>query len=350
VGNVSKSLDRAVNTNSLLGEIKVPSSLREAQKLAGYSELYFWDLGIRANEYVATGDYVYIATKTALYHGQVVTQLDDPSGGIGDAIGWAKQFKKPWTQPIALRNVTRIAMDEIVDSAIQDMILSGQELLSNTFYKVRKALDIRALKKRSFRSEMSALIGHLSGQELESLLSQLESQDAAEGRVQEPREHYGSDTQVQVAESLLSDKFEELIDRISMLKNSDHHSERDHESIVERFFVLLGYDHVRDIKYRVGHVDILINSDSDSGFVVEVKRDWGLSRKNSDVVDQAYRYATNLGKRFVVITNGDYYAFFDRLKGLSISDNFILELHLSELTRSTESKLVAFEKQSLEGG
>lgn len=64
----------------------------------------------------------------------------------------------------------------------------------------------------------------------------------------------------------------------------------------------------------------------------EVKPDWRLnSQTNQKVISQAYNYALEQRFRFVGITNGDYYAVFDRLRGLSYESNFIGEFVLTKL-------------------
>ncbi len=57
-----------------------------------------------------------------------------------------------------------------------------------------------------------------------------------------------------------------------------------------------------------------------------------MTRENKQVLCQAFGYAFEVGARYVVITNGDYYALFDRRVGLSQDDNFRGELWLSRLT------------------
>jgi hypothetical protein len=93
----------------------------------------------------------------------------------------------------------------------------------------------------------------------------------------------------------------------------------------------MGYVPLQDIKHRQGYIDISIHSDGAVRIVNEVKRDWGLSRHDAKAVDQAYRYANRSGARLVVVTNGDYYAFFDRDRGRSIDENFVAEFRLSNL-------------------
>jgi predicted type IV restriction endonuclease len=51
-------------------------------------------------------------------------------------------------------------------------------------------------------------------------------------------------------------------------------------------------------------------------------------------VRQAYNYAGENGIRFVVVTNGDYYALFDRLNGLSYDANFVGEFSISKLSEA----------------
>jgi len=111
--------------------------------------------------------------------------------------------------------------------------------------------------------------------------------------------------------------------------------------LVENFFKLLGFEPTDEIKYQIGHIDVLIHT-ADLHVVIEVKKDWHLNRSRTDVIKQAYGYALQQGAAIVMITNGDYYAIFDRRKGLSYDDNFMSEF---TLTRLTLKDLKAIENQ-----
>lgn len=79
-------------------------------------------------------------------------------------------------------------------------------------------------------------------------------------------------------------------------------------------------------------MDVSIWDGKNPLLVVEVKPDWGLTQyKDPRAIQQAYNYALNHGVRYVAITNGDYYALFDRLKGLSYSSNCIAEFSITAL-------------------
>lgn len=128
------------------------------------------------------------------------------------------------------------------------------------------------------------------------------------------------------------DYLKAVISSVKRLKSDPNHQERAHESLVEGLFCALGYEKHRDIKYRQGRIDISIWKGNNILVIVEVKRDWNLSLYNSpEAVQQAYNYALDQGARHVILTNGDYYAVFDRLKGLSTSSNLIGEFRLTTL-------------------
>jgi len=124
-----------------------------------------------------------------------------------------------------------------------------------------------------------------------------------------------------------------VIDQVDELKSDHEHQERDHEDVVARFFECLGYRRTRDIKYRRGRIDILIEHDKKALIVIEVKRDWALSKDSKSYVQQAFNYALEAGARYVIITNGDRYILYDRQKGLSYDDNLVMQFTLSRLTR-----------------
>jgi hypothetical protein len=122
-----------------------------------------------------------------------------------------------------------------------------------------------------------------------------------------------------------------ILDGISRLRKDPSHQERAHESLVEEFLVALGYRRHEDIKFRQGRIDLTLHIGGRPVLLFEVKRDWGLSFERADVLRQAYDYALTHGIRLVAVTNGDYYLFFDRLKGLSYESNVVAEFTLSAL-------------------
>lgn len=131
---------------------------------------------------------------------------------------------------------------------------------------------------------------------------------------------------------VVPDFLKNLVLSIKELITDPKHQERAHESLVEDFFALLGFLKHRHIKYRQGRVDISLWEGNKLLAVVEVKRDWNLNIYNKpNAVLQAYKYALDKGSRYVILTNGDYYAIYDRLKGLSLSTNLIAEFRLSGL-------------------
>lgn len=108
-----------------------------------------------------------------------------------------------------------------------------------------------------------------------------------------------------------------VIEAVEVLRKERDHKERAHESLVEDFFVTLGYAKHKDIKYQQGRVDIKIETAGQTVLLAEVKAAWDLNFYNSIVaIKQAYNYAHDQGVRYVVVTNGDNYILFDRLKGL----------------------------------
>lgn len=123
-----------------------------------------------------------------------------------------------------------------------------------------------------------------------------------------------------------------VVEAIHDLRRARATTERDHENVVAKFLEALGYRSGQEIRFQRANIDICVVRDGDPLVVVEVKRDWSLSRTSRDVVNQAYGYALDSGAPFVVVTNSDYYALFDRRRGLTRDDNFVAEFRLTALT------------------
>ena len=125
-----------------------------------------------------------------------------------------------------------------------------------------------------------------------------------------------------------------VIRNIESLREDPEHQEQTHVALVEDFFVALGYDKYQDIKRQRRRVDLTLVLNDSPLAVAEVKRAWDLSRQNKhglDAMKQAYEYALDQGIRHVIVTNGDIYLLFDRLKGLSWETNVLGEFRLTAL-------------------
>ncbi len=122
-----------------------------------------------------------------------------------------------------------------------------------------------------------------------------------------------------------------VIDAVETLRKERGHMERAHESLVEDFFVAIGYRKHKDIKYQQGRVDIMLEMGGNAILIAEVKADWNISQNSTDAIKQAYNYAHDQGVRYVIVTNGNTYILFDRLKGLSWESHRLGEFQLTSL-------------------
>jgi hypothetical protein len=116
------------------------------------------------------------------------------------------------------------------------------------------------------------------------------------------------------------------------LRRAASTTERDHENVVAKLFEALGYRPGYELRFQRANIDICVVRDGNPLVIIEVKRDWSLARTSRDVINQAYAYALDSGAPFVVITNSDYYALFDRRNGLTRDDNFVADFRLTTLT------------------
>lgn len=142
--------------------------------------------------------------------------------------------------------------------------------------------------------------------------------------------------------------YSSLIEDIKILTSDRSHKERAHESLVESFFINLGYVKHKDIQYRKGRIDISIVQENKPIIIIEVKREWNLKAKNKiKELKQAYNYALETGTRYIIITNGDYYLFIDRLKGLSYKENIVGEFQLTNLKTDNYTIIQKLKKENI---
>ena len=125
-----------------------------------------------------------------------------------------------------------------------------------------------------------------------------------------------------------------IVQSINDLRGDANHLEAAHVPIVVSLFAALGYRETVDIVIGQERVDVSIRKNQRTILIIEVKRNWDLNRDEgvgAEAIKQAYGYAHRLGVRFVLVTNGDTYIIYDRLKGLSWDSNFWGEFRLTAL-------------------
>jgi predicted type IV restriction endonuclease len=123
-----------------------------------------------------------------------------------------------------------------------------------------------------------------------------------------------------------------VVDGVKRLWSQERSFERAHEHVVAQFFEALGYKTGEDLLFRVANMDIVLTDSGGSVLaVIEVKADRGLTATDRTVINQAFGYALESGARFVVISNGNYYAVFDREKSLFRKEALLTEFRLLAL-------------------
>jgi len=297
VANAIRTLKNSIKVTELVSKLnddKVSKLLKDYEK---YGEVNLWDLGKKARTQIEVGANLAISCKDNIYIGQIIGIINDENGAIGDVVGWARQFEHPWSNVILLKNVVTIPQEQNISNFIKDHNTYPFKILNN-FIKLEDEDE-----KQFFRILKSP-----------SMPSKIEIPE-------KPK--------VEVPSQL-----KEIINDIEKLKVDSTHQERAHESLIERFFEYLGYERFNDIKFRIGRVDVSISVQGEPIIVVEVKKYWNLNvKKDHDVVLQAYDYALNNGAKFVIISNGDYYAIYDRDNGRTYKDNLKGEFILSNLDK-----------------
>jgi hypothetical protein len=278
-----------------------------------HKEFNFWDVGKKATPYLSPGNKIAIICETYVYLGEIIEIIKDESGLLGDTLGWTRQFKNPSQNVIVLKK-------------IRETDQAGEEFKKfPAYFEKAKKLE------RGFFS--------LEGEKEQyfyKLLGGVKKKNKKGIKIKKE--------QAVVLPIWLND----LVQSIKNLKNDRNHYEREHESLVQKFFESIGYKLHDNIKYRQGRVDILINLNKIPCIVVEVKRYWNLTKNDEEVIFQAYKYALKNGARFVVLTNGDNYIIFDRLRGLSIEQNYLGSFRLTHLTEKSLQLIEFLRKEHIE--
>jgi len=311
VGNTNKTLKKTVEISELISKLNDNYLISRLREFSGYGEINLWDLGKKAKSEICSGDYLCISCKDNIYFGQIIGVIEDKNGEIGDVVGWRRQFENPWSNVIMLKNVRVVPKEEKIPIFIKEHSVYPYEIFKN-FIK-------------------------LEGKEEDSFFNLIKA-DSQAYPIKLPEK-----TQL-----VLPHWLKNIINDIKKLKASLTHHERSNESLIERFFENLGYERFNDIIFRKGRIDISISIDNLPVIVVEVKRYWNLNvHSDCGVVRQAYNYALENGAKIVIITNGDYYAIYDRERGRTYNENLVGEFILTNLQISDLRLINSLRKDSL---
>jgi len=312
VANAIRTLKNTIKVNELISKLNDEYLISQLKDYEKYKEINLWDLGKRATAQINVGANLAISCKDNIYVGQIIGVIDDVNGAIGDVVGWARQFEQPWSNVILLRDVVTIPQEERISNFIKEYDIYPFKILNN-FIKVEGDDE-----KQFFKIVKSPPIPC---------------------KIEIPEK-----PKIEVPSQLKN-----IIKDIKKLKVDSTHQERAHESLIEKFFEYLGYERFNDIKFRVGRVDVSISMQGKPIIVTEVKKYWNLNvKKDHDVIQQAYNYALINGAKFVIISNGDYYAVFDRDNGRTYMDNLKGEFVLTNLDKDGLQLIDFLKKNNME--
>lgn len=314
VQNAKRTLDRSIDVEDLISKLGNKHLISELAKFRREGEVNLWDVGKRDIAVINIGDMLAISCKDVIYFGQIIGIIGDAEGEIGDKVGWARQYEKPWVNVIILKNMQFKILNEDIFNFIQDH--------SKHPYIISKSLL------------------ELAGKEMMEFSKLLDSNISPKNIVVKEKPIVNK----QPLE--LPDWLDKMIARINKLKLINDHKERGHESLIEDFLVNLGYEKDDEIKFQVGRIDILLAAENKPLAVIEVKKYWNLNaNKDIGVVEQAFRYSLKIGTKFIIISNGDYYGIYDTDKGRTYADKFLGDFTLTNLNENG-LKLIEFLKRN----
>lgn len=132
VPNAAITLAKRVPILPLLGRIKSESVRSSLSQILEHGSINFWDFGVRATPQLSVNDSVRIICGGTCYSGHIVHIISDPTGELGDTIGWVRMFKAPWRNVCALtiNSSAHLNGHEIA------LLLQGARQTESNFYSI----------------------------------------------------------------------------------------------------------------------------------------------------------------------------------------------------------------------
>jgi hypothetical protein len=317
--NRDKSLDRGLSSKQVSNLLSDEARSIFLDGLGDNDVVYAWGANrVGKLTKLSTGDFVVdVKNKQVVQVFQFLCWVQTRDSNLQNQIGWDSEKPKEKRRPFKIVYFLIKPMSTIRTDKAYFQKAFAQEANQNWLVGQRW-FSPREIEEAMRRTNTES-IEELLGLNLDSRTTPSVVEEPSPKPIQED------------IPSICPEWLAEVVCQITELRSDPQHQERDHEDLVSRFFEKLGYRRGVDIKYRRGRVDILIQRDSKPLIVIEVKRDWSLSSKSRDYIQQAFNYALENGSRYVAVTNGDRYLIFDRSQGLSYEDHLVCEFQLTEL-------------------
>jgi len=355
--NREKSLDRALDRRSMQDLLPLSEADRLAASFHAGPCVYAWganrvgDLGK-----LDDGDFVVdVKNKKVVRVFQFAFFFETATTRLQEWIGWdaekPSEGRRPYQLVYFLRDpkpTMRYEKDFFAEAfrvANNQNWLVGQRWFSDT--------EVKAALERTNSPTVEAFLG-ITGRAIRPPRDPMRRQltpapetDPPSGHKERKQSHEDRSDEIRVSAPWL----EPVIQQVWRLKEQSKTLEREHEDAVAHFFEVLGYQRGSQIKFQRGLVDILIELEDQAGIgplVVEVKRDWALSKESRKHIHQAYRYALEQGARFVIVTNSDRFLIYDRTKGLDLTDQFVGDFQLTHVTQPGLALIERFRYRNIE--
>ncbi len=337
--NRSKSLDRALDIDGVTKHLDQDARERLKQVFKDKEPIYAWGANRRGDlDKLSSGDYVVdVKNKTVVQVFRYGFMIEARNTGLQESIGWDDEKPQGEQRPYPL--VFFLHSPKKTIQTDKGFFQSAFELERNQHWLVGQRWfsddQVRSAMERTEKKSVEEFLG-LAPSGAPATLSSITD---TLSRPAKPKE----------MERLRPGWLLPVIEQVEHLRADQTHLEREHEDTVTHLFEKLGYSRGHEIKFQRGRVDITIveAGSSSVGIVIEVKRDWSLSKKNIRYVKQAHNYALELGAPWVILTNGNRYIVYDRRRGLSVEDQFHSEFELTNLSPQGLQSLSCLAKASL---
>ena len=131
VSNAALTLNKKIDLNTTFSAIRSSEIKNCFNRLLAHGELNFWDFGVKATVVLRKDDLVNIICGSRCYSCQIIDIIKDPSGELGDILGWSRQFNAPWKNVCAL---TVHSAKQCTPNEIKQLLSNSEELVGS-FYR-----------------------------------------------------------------------------------------------------------------------------------------------------------------------------------------------------------------------
>jgi hypothetical protein len=127
VHNQHVSLSKCCTVDHIASTIDDEKILNQLDDIDPLEPVNFWDVGSWGTSILEEGSILSVVCRDYIYTGEIMRMIFDPSGSVGDVIGWSRFQGLSWSNPLILKEVTVVTKPYIATCSLLNALSARKE-------------------------------------------------------------------------------------------------------------------------------------------------------------------------------------------------------------------------------